>query len=336
MSKTRILGQADVRRLLPMGECVDLMARALTELSAGRAVNPLRSAMKLPDGSGLLGLMPGYVEQPQALGLKVVAVFPGNHGTRYDSHQGLVVLFDTQHGCPLAIMDASEVTAIRTAAATGVATRALAREDATTLALIGSGTQARTHLEAMLSVRPLKSVRVFSPNADRRQAFAKVESQRHGIPVLAVDSAQDAVADADIVCTTTSSSEPVIRGEWLAPGTHVNAVGASVPWAREVDTPTVVRSRLFVDRRESTENESGAYRTALAEGAITADHIQGEIGEILLGKIPGRCTADEITLFKSLGVAVEDLLAADHVLRRAQEENVGIEVELGGLRDVAD
>jgi ornithine cyclodeaminase len=336
MPTTLILGQAEVRRLLPMGECIDLMAQALSELSRGRAVNPLRYAMKLPGDTRLLGLMPGYLETPEALGLKVVAVVPDNHGTAYDSHQGLVVLFDRRHGFPLAIMDASEVTAIRTAAASGVATRVLAREDAVDLAILGSGTQARTHLSAMLAVRPLRRVRVFSPSAENRETFARRESERHGVEVVAVDSARAAVDGADIVCTTTSSSKPVLHGAWLAPGAHVNAVGASVPWAGELDTDAVVRSSLFVDCRESTRNESGAYRTALEQGAIGDDHIRGEIGEILLDKVPGRRTPEEITLFKSLGVAVEDLAAAEYLLRRAREEGAGTEVALGGLRDAAD
>lgn len=336
MPKTLILGQSEVRRLLPMAECVELMAHALSELSAGRVVNPLRSMMKLQQGSRIVGLMPGYMKTPEALGLKVVTVFPENHGTDYDSHQGLVVLFDNRHGYPSAIMDASEITAIRTAAATGAATRVLAREDAVDLGLLGSGTQARTHLEAMRAVRPLRRVRVFSPSTELRQAFARRESERHGIDVVAVDSARAAVDGADIVCTTTSSSEPVVHGAWLAPGTHVNAVGACFPRARELDTAAVVRSQLFVDCRESALAESGDYRTPLEEGAIGDDHIRGEIGEILLGKIPGRRTPQEVTLFKSLGVAVEDLAAAEHLLRRAREQGVGSEVELGGLRHATD
>lgn len=336
MPDTLILGQDEVRRLLPMGECVDLMARALTALSAGRAVNPLRSVLRVPGDTRMLGLMPGYLAEPEALGLKVIALFPGNHGTRYDSHQGLVVLFDNRHGFPLAIMDASEITAIRTAAASGAATRLLAREDAADLAIIGSGTQARTHLEAMLAVRPLKRVRVFSTSPENRRSFARRESQRHGIEVVATDSAEEAVRGADIVCTTTSSAMPVVHGAWLAPGTHVNAVGACMPRARELDAAAVARSRMFVDRRESTLNESGDYRTALEEGAISAEHIRGEIGEVLLGQVPGRRSPDEITLFKSLGVAVEDLAAARHILERAQELELGTRVDFGGLRDAAD
>lgn len=327
-----VLSQADVRRLLPMDVCIDLMADALATLGRGEAVNPLRTGVRLPDGLGILGMMPGYMAAPHALGLKVVAVFPGNHGTEYDSHQGVVVLFETEHGVPQAILDASEITAIRTAAATGVATRLLARQDARVLAMLGSGVQARSHLEAMRVVRDIQRVRVYSPTPEHRDRFAKEESARHGIPVESAGSAREAVDGADIICTTTSSRDPVLEGDWIPPGCHVNAVGSSVRVARELDTNAVARSRLFVDRKESTVNESGDFLFAKEEGAITDDHIVGEIGEILLGTVPGRQSPEEITLFKSLGLAVEDLAAAQYVYQRAVAEDTGTAVELGGVK----
>jgi ornithine cyclodeaminase len=328
---TLILSQADIRHLLPMGKCIELMAAALETLSRGDAVNPLRNGIRLPNDLGILGMMPGFMAEPQVLGLKVVAVFPGNHGTKYDSHQGVVVLFDTTHGMPIAILDASEITAIRTAAATGVATRLLAREDASDLAIVGSGVQARTHLEAMCVVRDITRVRVYSPNAERRERFAREQAAHHGVEITATESARAAVENADIVCTTTSSTEPVVNGEWIAPGCHVNAVGSSVRYARELDTEAVVRSRMFVDRTESTVNESGDFIIAKKEGAVDDDHIVGEIGDILLGKLDGRQTAEEITLFDSLGLAVEDLAAAYYVYHRALEEGSGTPVDIGGL-----
>ncbi len=327
---TIVLTPAEVRRLLPMDECMTRMDEALRTLDRGEALNPLRSMLRIPD-RGVLGLMPGWLGSPGALGLKVVAVFPGNHGTEYDAHQGVVVLFDNDNGVPLAILDASEVTAIRTAATTGVATRLLAREDSRILAILGTGVQARTHLEALLLARPFDEIRVFSRSAEKREAFAARESKRHGRRVVAAASPRECVAGADVICTTTSSAEPVLLGEWLTPGMHVNAVGASLASARELDSAAVARSRMFVDRRESTENESGAYRTALAEGAIGEGHIVGEIGAVLDGNVEGRRSAEEITLFKSLGLAVEDLAAAHHVWRRAVEEEVGTRVELGGV-----
>ena len=329
---TLILTQPEVRRLLPMRACMGLMAEALRSLGRGEGINPLRSAMRLPDERGILGLMPGMSGSPDALGLKVVTVFPGNHGTPYDAHQGLVVLFDSKYGLPIAILDASEVTAIRTAAVSGVATELLAREDATELAILGSGVQARTHLEAMLEARPFQRIRVYSPTEANRRAFAERESERHGIAVEAVASAEDAAYDADVICTVTSAREPVLKGAWMAPGTHVNAVGSSVKFTRELDTDAVVRSRLFVDRRESTVNEAGDFLFPRNEGAIDDTHIVGEIGEILLGEVTGRESAEEITLFKSLGLAVEDLVSAHYVLERARAEGVGVSVPLGGLR----
>ncbi len=332
---TVILTQSEVRRLLPMDVCIELMAEALATLGRGDAINPLRSAMRVPD-MGLLGMMPGYLGSPAALGLKVVAVFPRNHGTEFDSHQGLVTLFETEHGLPVAIMNASEITAIRTAAASGVATRLLAREDAHDLAIIGSGVQARTHLEAMLEVREVRRVRVFSRNEERRTAFAERESARRGVPVEAVASAREAVEGADLICTTTSAREPVLFGDWIAPGAHINAVGSSVRTTRELDTAAVVRSRLFVDSRESTVNEAGDFLFPREEGAIGDAHILGEIGELLLGQVAGRASDDEITLFKSLGLAVEDLASAHYVLERARAEGVGARVELGGRVDATD
>lgn len=330
--KVLIVNQSEVRQLLPMAECLDVMADALMTLARGEAILPLRPVLWLPEKVGALGMMPSYLGNIQAMGLKVVSVFPGNHGTQYDSHMGAVLLFETQHGQLLAIIDASEITAIRTAGVSGVATRLLAREDAQNLAILGSGVQARTHLAAMLQARNIQMVRVWSRNPEHAEQFAEQEAQRHGISVEPAWTVQETVDEADIICTTTSSPEPILKGEWIAPGTHINAIGSSVPFTRELDTAAVVMSRMFVDRRESTINEAGDFLFPKKEGAINDDHILGEIGEILLGSIQGRVTSDEITLFKSLGLAVEDLAAANHVYKKAVEAGLGIAVELGGGR----
>ena len=329
---TLILTQTEVRSLLPMRACMDLMADALRSLARGEGINPLRSAMGLPDERGILGLMPGLSGSPHALGLKVVTVFPGNHASPYDAHQGLVVLFDTRYGLPVAILDASEITAIRTAAVSGVATELLSRNDAAELAILGAGVQARTHLAAMLEARRFERVRVYSPNESHRRAFAERERERHGIEVSAVASGEEAARGADVICTVTSSRTPVLEGAWIAPGTHVNAAGSSVKHARELDTDAVVRARLFVDRVESAVHEAGDFLFPKEEGAIDETHIVGEIGQLLLGNVAGRTSAEEITLFKSLGLAVEDLASADYVVRRARAEGVGVSVPLGGLR----
>lgn len=327
--KLLILNRLDVTHLLPMEVCLELVAEGLEALGRGEAVNPLRPMMWLPDKRGLLGLMPGYVAGREALGLKVISIFPGNHGTEYDSHQGGVLLFDTEHGCLRALIDAGAVTAIRTAAASGVATRLLAREDAGDLALLGSGVQARTHLEAMRVVREIRRVRVWSRTTAHVQAFAKEESERQGVAIEVVESVQEAVEGADLICTLTAAPEPILMGDWISPGAHINAVGASISATRELDTAAVVKSRLFVDRRESTANESGDFLIPRQEGAIGEDHILGEIGEILLEQIGGRTSGEEVTLFKSLGLAVEDVVPAHYLYHRAKEEGVGTWVDFG-------
>jgi len=329
----RVISQAEVERLLPMSECVDLMADALATLARGDGVLPLRQAVWLPDRSGLLGVMPGYLGSPPRFGLKIVSIFPGNHGTGYDSHQGAVLLFDPQVGSPLAVLDASSITAIRTAAVSGVATRVLARPDAGDLALLGSGVQAATHLAAMAVVRRLRRVRVWSRDPSRVRAFAERESARHGVEIEPAPTAREAVEGADLICTTTASREPVVEGAWIAAGAHVNAVGACFATTRELDTAAVLRARVFVDRRESALAESGDLLIPIAEGALSADHIVGELGEVLTRKVPGRTAAREVTLFKSLGIAVEDLAAAHHVLKKAMAEGAGVSAPLGALHD---
>lgn len=328
--KVLFVNEAGVAALLPMAECIPLMRDALTTLARGDAVQPLRSLVRLPDGSGLLGLMPGYLGQPRSFGLKVVTVMPGNHGTAYDSHQGVVMLFGLDHGEPLAILDATAITAIRTAAASGAATDLLARPDAGDLALIGSGTQARTHLAAMQAVRPLRRVRVWSRSRANAERFAREHAEGLGRPIEVSASVEEAVRGADLVCTTTAAREPVLRGAALAPGAHINAVGACFPAARELDTEAVRRARLYTDCRESCVNEAGDYRLALAEGAITEAHLLGELGQVVLGQVPGRQSPDDITLYESLGIALEDLAAAHFIHRRAVETGAGTWLEWGG------
>ncbi len=328
--KVLFVNEAGVHRLLTMDVCVPLMREALSALSRGDAVLPLRSLVRLPDGSGILGLMPGYLGEPRSFGLKVVTVMPGNHGTPYDSHQGVVMLFGLKHGEPLAILDATAITSIRTAAASAAATDALARQDAGDLALIGSGAQARTHLAAMRAVRPLRRVRVWSRSRERAERFAREESGGAGVKTEVAASGEEAVRGADLVCTTTASREPVLRGAWLAAGAHVNAVGSCFPTARELDSEAVRRARLFTDCRESCEKEAGDYLLACKDGAIPAEHLLGEVGQVFLGRVPGRISRDDVTVYESLGVAVEDLAAAHAILGRAVERGEGQWLEWGG------
>jgi len=334
--ETLVVNQIEVPRLLPMKECIEVMARAFAALARGEATLPQRQIVWLPDRSGALGLMPAHLAGLGAVGVKAVTFFPRNEGTDVDSHQGAVLLFETGRGRLLAIVDATSITAIRTAAVSGLATRLLARPEAGDLALAGSGVQARTHLEAMLLVRTIRRVRVASQTFERARAFAEREGKRHGIGITPCATVREAVEGADIVCAATSSREPVVLGEWLSPGSHVNAVGSSVPAARELDAAAVARSRFFVDRREAALAEAGDFLMARSEGAVTDAHIAGELGEVLVGAVEGRRDASEITVFKSVGLAVEDVAAAQHVYGKARGSGGGRLLELGGHRDDAD
>jgi ornithine cyclodeaminase len=329
----RVVDGRGVRELLPMATCIEKVADALASLARGDAVQPLRMAVWQPDRAGLLGVMPAWLGgDVNASGVKVVSVFPGNHGSELDAHQGVVLLFEGEQGRLLAIIDASEVTAIRTAAASAVATRVLAREDARELLVVGTGIQARTHVEAIACVRELARVRVHGRDLARARAFAERESARLGVTVEAVEDLRGAVASADIVCLATSAKTPVLRGEWLRAGTHVNAVGACTPAARELDGAAVARARLYCDRRESLFAEAGDFLLARAEGLVSDAHVVGEIGEVLIGAVVGRRDVAEITLFESLGLGIEDVAVAHHIHARACERGVGIELAMGGTR----
>ena len=319
----RVLRGAEVRQLLPMAECIDLMHRTMIAVSERRVVLPLRSVMVMPGGLGMLGNMPGYLADPECFGVKLVSLIPRNKPPQYSSHLGLVLLFEAEHGCPVALLDAAAITAIRTAAASGLATRLLARPDAGNLALLGAGEQAQSHLEAMLAVRALRRIRVWARDGDKAAAFAHAEGARHGIVVETASTVAEAVAGADIICTLTKAREPILLGEQIAPGAHLNVVGSSIAVTAEIDTPAVVKSRFFVDCRESTVNEGGEYLRALKAGAITPEHILAEIGEVAGGSKIGRRSPSDVTLYKSLGIAPQDLASAHHVLGKARAAGVG-------------
>ncbi len=323
----RVLRQHEVKELLPMGECIDLMAKAMTAVSEGKAVLPLRTGMKMPGDIGMFGIMPGYLGAPEAFGIKLVSLFPRNAGTEYSSHLGVVMLFEVEHGQPIALLDGAEITAIRTAAASGFATRLLAREDAGDLAIIGTGEQAVVHLEAMACVRKLRRVRVWGRAFEKAKAFARKQGERFGLEIEPMENVQDTVRDADLICTVTFAPEPILFGEWVSAGAHLNVVGSSVATTAEIDTDLVVKSKFFVDYRESTVNQGGEYRRALEAGVITPEHILAEIGEVQNGSKPGRQAQDEITLYKSLGVAAQDLASAHYILEKARARNIGQTVD---------
>jgi ornithine cyclodeaminase/alanine dehydrogenase-like protein (mu-crystallin family) len=317
-----VLNQAEVERLLDMEGCIEAMADALSSLARGEVHVPLRFLVSPENEPSLIGLMPAHRAGGAPLySLKTVCVFPDNPQRGLDAHQGTVTLFDGETGEVRALMNASAITAIRTAAVSAVATRLLAREDARELGVLGAGVQARSHLEALRLVRDFERVRIFSPTAEHARSLAAETGAE------AVESAEDAVRGADVVVTATSSVEPVLDRDWLKEGAHVNVIGGRPPTMRELDTATIADSAFFVDRRESAEAEAFDYRDALEAGAIGPDHIRAEIGEVLIGEKPGRSAPDELTVFRSLGLAVEDLAAAEYVVRRARETGAGTEVE---------
>ncbi len=327
-----VLNGEEVAQLLTMPACIQVMRDALAALARGEALVPLRTVMRVPGVGGFLGLMPGYISPHEgregALGMKAVSVFPGNATRGIDTHQGAVLLFEADTGRLSALMDGAAITAIRTAAVSGVATDLLARRDAGELAILGAGVQARTHMEAIAAVRPLRRVRIWSRNPEHAAALASELRPRVEFPIEAAASAEAAVRGADVVATVTASPEPVLQRGWLKQGVHINAVGSSIPTTREIDTATMAAARLFVDRRESALAEAGDLLIPIREGAVKADHIQAELGEVIIGKNPGRRSAGELTLFKSLGLAVEDVASAAYIADRARETGTGQTVQM--------
>jgi len=322
-----VIGERDVHDLLPMHACIEAMQRTFERLNASGFMQPLRILAWQPDGAGAIAAMPAWLGEPSALGAKLISVFPQNRQAGIESHQGFVALFETEHGVPLAILHAGAITAIRTAAVSAVATRVLANEDSAQLALLGSGTQARTHLEAMLAVRPIRRVSVWSRNPEHAQSFALDAAEAYDIEIAAAASAREAVAGSDIICTITASTEPVLQGAWFEGGEHVNAVGASVPPFRELDVEAIVRARLFVDSRESALREPDDIRVPLAEGAITEKHLLGDLADLASGACEGRTSKSNVTIFKSVGLAIEDLAAARTIYERALAEGRGSPIE---------
>jgi ornithine cyclodeaminase len=321
-----ILSHDDVMAALSPEECAEAMAEVLAARARGEALMPLRSAIPFEGAAGFMATMPAWRggEDP-VFSLKALCIMPDNPARGLDSHQGTVTLFDGVTGRPRAILDASAVTAVRTAAVSAVATRLLARSGARVLAILGAGVQARAHLRALHGVRDFQEVRVYSPSVEHARAVA----DGRGPVVTVAASGEEAVRGADVVVLATTSREPVISREWLARGAHVNAIGASVPSARELDVETVAACALYCDSRESLRHEAGEYRLAVQQGAISADdHVRAELGEVLAGMAEGRRSDDELTVFRSLGLGVEDLAAAEWAVRRARSLGIGTEVAL--------
>ena len=304
-----MIDAAGVRKSLTMAQCIDAMETAMRAVSEKSAAIPPRTIMPLVDGSGFFGVMPGSMADPLVFGAKVVSVHPANAGTARPTIQGFVVLFDHRTGEPAVMVDGAEITAIRTAAASALSTRLLAREDASSLGIFGTGVQAARHLDAICTVRPIANVRIWARTVERAQAFVAEHQGRSGARLAAVEDPREAAA-CDVICTVTASPAPVLQGAWVSPGSHVNLVGAYNAQTREADTDLVRRARIYVDSAESAFNEAGDILIPIEEGAITPDHVVGEIGKVLLGLVPARASASDITIYKSLGLVAQDLVAA--------------------------
>lgn len=301
---------AEVARLLPYDECIPLMREAMIALSAGRTRQLLRSILDLPKGRAF-GVMPGAMLDDGTFGAKLVSVYPDNFALGGSSHQGLVVLFDSGTGAPSAILDAGEITAIRTAAASAAATDVLARPDSRHLAILGYGEQARRHVAAIRCVRDIDRVTVWGRDFEKAEAFG----------AEACRTAEQAVAGADIVCTVTAAAEPVLESRWVADGAHVNAVGSSRAGPAEIDSALVARARFFADHRAGVLAQGAEFIRAREAGLIGEDHLLGEIGEVMAGRIEGRRAATDVTLYKSLGSIVQDLASARHILAKSRDAN---------------
>jgi alanine dehydrogenase len=316
MANPRYLSKEEVALLLPMHECIAVMKDAFSNLAEGKCLQPLRSLMWLPDRKGLLGMMPCYAEAPGVLGIKSITVFHENKKHGKPSHQGTVTLFDANFGTPLLIADAMEITAIRTAAASALATSLLSRNDSSRLAILGTGEQAERHIQSISLVRNIHEVFLWGRSEENALQLAKKLSVNNKPKISVTKTVAEAVENADIICTVTSSSQPVLNGEWILPGTHINAVGACTPKARELNSMAVEICKLFTDSYDSLTNEAGDFLIPQNEGILDTSHIKGELSELVSGTKQGRTSQDEITLFKSLGIATEDIFAAWHIYKK--------------------
>ena len=323
-----LLNEAEVKSLLSMEDLIGAMERALVEFSARRVQQPVRTVLPVGNDKAFFGVMPAYVPSLPALGTKMVTVFAGNATRGLPTHLATISLLDPATGAIFALLDGRYITEARTAAVSAVSVRHLAKRGASRLAIIGTGVQARSHLEALARVLDLTGVRIWSRSAERRDGFVQEMQPHTRAPITAARDARDAVTDADVVVLVTASREPVVHGEWIRPGTHVCSVGACRPDQREMDTGLLRRARLFVDSRDAALVEAGDILLPIAEGAIAADHIAGELGEVVAGARQGRGSDQEVTIFKSLGMAVEDVAAAHLAVERARARGVGRMVEV--------
>lgn len=327
----KVISQSQVEAHLPMDECIEAMRTVMIAVSAGRTHLPIRQFMPVSGAEGKLAIMPGVIEDPWCFGIKLVCKYVREPDSPYGSHVGMVMLFDAEQGLPLAMIEGSALTGIRTAAASALATDLLARKEASKLLILGCGEQAQRHITALRCVRDIESIAVWGRNEERAESFAAQATEREGIPVNAVTDLPAALANADIVCTVTASPTPLLAGDDVQPGTHLNLVGSAVPTNSEVDTRCVERSQYFVDYRPATLAAAGELLKAMEEGAVDESHILAEIGEVASDNAPGRQNDTDITVYKSLGVAAQDLAAAHLLYARARELGFGSDIELNDM-----
>lgn len=326
MNKTRIIGRKEAEQLLTMPDCIDAMEQTLRDISAGQTAMLQRSMLPQPQDNKF-ALMAASNRQQGICGVKAI-VFPGPQAKAQGTNQGIVPLFDCNTGALLAIVDAECITAVRTAASSAAATRVLARPDSETLAILGAGRIGRLHIQAICQARPIRRVLVWNRTPEKAEQCCQWAREAFGLEAQACPEARQAVEQADIVCTITQAKEPILQGQWLKPGAHINAVGACSGNARELDTQAVQRGRIYLDQREAALRDGGDLAIPLAAGQLSMDSIIGEVGQVLLGQIPGRQSPEEITLFESVGIAVEDLAAAQLIYQKACRQGLGVEVEI--------
>ena len=323
-----VLSEKDVRKLLNIEELIQALEQAHVQYSTGKAVMPVRLVVPLPQIQGRITSMPGYLTQDKALGMKVVTYFQHNSTQNLPAILATIMLFSADTGKMIAVMDGSYITAIRTACASAMATKALANPEAPILGILGAGVQARAHIQALYRVKKLQRIRIYSPSGTSAQSVKRELQSEAGVTIEVAASAKDAVRDSDLLVTVTTAKEPILKPEWLKPGVHINAVGSHRPDLREIDGATLARSKIVVDSREAILSECGDILLAIKEKSIPEHSIHAEIGEVLAGTKPGRTNASEVTLYKSVGIAIQDVATANLVYQKALNQNVGTNVEV--------
>jgi alanine dehydrogenase len=323
-----ILTETQVQALIDVDELITALERAHIQYSTGKTVMPVRLVVPLPQIDGRITAMPGFLNEDRALGMKVVTYFQNNPNQNLPSILATIMLFSTETGKMMAVMDGGYITAIRTACASAMATKVLSNPTASVLGVLGAGVQARAHIRALCRVRKLQTIKIYSPSGSSATKVKQELESEIGITIAVSNSVEESVRGCDLIVTATTAKEPIVSARWLQPGVHINAIGSHRPDARELDGATLARSKVFVDSRQAIMAECGDVLLALAEKSVMPDHVQTEIGEVLAGTRPGRSKPDEVTLYKSVGIAIQDVATADLVYHKALEQNLGTNVAL--------